>query len=766
LRFRVTILHKEPFHAPSSAIFVLEEFEWLVKPCGVSVELVRSLFLVQSLFASAQTRSPFMESSFAPGSEPALVITTQFLQASLDALTAHIAVLNEKGVIIATNAAWRRFAQENGFQSDGVGVSYLDVCDSAFGPCSDEARQIAQGIRDVIARRRDSFELEYPCHSPTEKRWFLARVTRFANTDPAEPVRAVVAHENITARHLAEESLRENEERYRAFVANSSEAIWRVELEVPVPVTLPIAEQIAHFYKHAYLAECNDAMARMYGYESCAQIQGARMDALLSPNQAENIAYLTAFIESGYRLSDAISHERDRYGNDKYFLNNLVAVPDANGLVWRAWGTQRDITVARRHERERERLLEAAQRARLQAEQERANAEAARLAAEAASRAKDEFLAVISHELRTPLTAVLGWANLLRGSQPLDEATQNHALEVIERNVRAQAQIINDLLDVSRITAGKISLDLQPLEPAPVMRAALEAVLPAARAKEIKLQSDIQITGAILGDAARLQQIVWNLLSNAVKFTPRGGSVAVRLFRENGHAVLTVSDSGPGLGQAFLPHAFERFRQADSSSTREHGGLGLGLAIVRHLAEMHGGSVSVKNGGELPGATFTLRFPLPENAPANSPTIKNDASLFEGTAPQQPASPALPRLDGLLILVVEDEAATREMIALVLTRQGASVREAESVAQALEECAGRKPDLVISDIGMPGADGYDLARQLQEWFSPLPSLALTAYARPEERQLALRAGFADHIAKPILPETLVATVAKLAGRGT
>ncbi|MBF2047903.1 MAG: response regulator [Elainella sp. C42_A2020_010] len=406
-----------------------------------------------------------------------------------------------------------------------------------------------------------------------------------------------------------------------------------------------------------------------------------------------------------------------------------------------------EITEQKQAELERERLL--------------ASEQMARAAAEAANRTKDEFLSVLSHELRTPLNAILGWAQMLRSKPQLDAAIVQRALETIERNARGQANLINDLLDISRIITGKLRLNVCPVELITVIEAAIDTVRPAADAKEIQIRPILDPeAGPVSGDADRLQQVVWNLLSNAVKFTPKGGWVQVRLERVNSHVEIVVSDSGLGINPDFLPFVFDRFQQADSKTTRSHGGLGLGLAIVRHLVELHGGSVSVYSAGLGQGAIFTVQLPLMVAQP-----------LKEGE-PVHPRADAdalrsdLPQLYGLHILVVDDEADARELIRMILHQCGAEVSVAASASEAMALLDQLQPDLLISDIGMPNEDGYTLIRQLRAEFDSkrLPAVALSAYARVEDRTRALAAGFQLHLAKPVnLPE-LTAAVASLTGR--
>ena len=410
------------------------------------------------------------------------------------------------------------------------------------------------------------------------------------------------------------------------------------------------------------------------------------------------------------------------------------------------------------------RLYEAAQRARIEAEESAVEKERLYREAQESSRLKDEFLATVSHELRTPLTSILGWAHILR-TRGLGDAEAAKALETIERNARAQAQLIDDLLDVSRIITGKLRIDVQPVDPNFFIEAAVEAVRPAAEAKGVRLQR-IMDTGAVTvsGDPVRLQQVVWNLLSNAIKFTPKGGRVQVRLERVNSHIEIGVIDTGAGIAPEFLPYVFDRFRQADQRTSRQHGGLGLGLAIVRHLVELHGGSVRAESPGKGHGSTFTVLLPV--------------APVYQSVSPEKRVHPAardtLPvyecpdRFDGLQVLVVDDEPDTRELLKAGLGQCGANVTAAGSAAEALEAIVAAVPDLLISDIGMPGEDGYELIRRVRELPAEsggkVPAIALTAYARVEDRMQALRAGYQMHVPKPVEMAELMAVAASLIQR--
>jgi PAS domain S-box-containing protein len=374
-------------------------------------------------------------------------------------------------------------------------------------------------------------------------------------------------------------------------------------------------------------------------------------------------------------------------------------------------------------------------------------AEKARQTAEDANRAKDEFLATMSHELRTPLNAVLGWARMLRAGQ-VAPAQASHALAVIERNALAQAQLVEDILDVSRIITGKLRLTVAPVNLVTVIEAALEVVRLAAHAKGIELRAALDPgAGAVHGDAGRLQQVIWNLLSNAVKFTPAGGRVLIRLEQAGGAARIVVTDTGSGIPQEFLPHVFDRFRQADSSTTRAHGGLGLGLAIVRHIVEQHGGHVRVDSAGLGQGATFTVDLPLHGSA-AGTDAV--------------PAAIGVPRtgvLAAVNVLVVDDEPDGRELTTALLQISGAEVVAVSSAAHALAAAQARLPDVVVTDIGMPEADGYALIRELRAGGYRGPAVALTAYGRIEDRERALAAGFDAHVAKPADAASLAEVIA-------
>jgi PAS domain S-box-containing protein len=388
-----------------------------------------------------------------------------------------------------------------------------------------------------------------------------------------------------------------------------------------------------------------------------------------------------------------------------------------------------------------------------------AAAQAAAGDAEEANRIKDEFLATVSHELRTPLTSILGWATILRDKRV--EPVLTNGIEAIHRNAEAQARIIEDILDVSRIITGKLRLDLKPANLATIVREAIEVVRPSADAKRIAIEVVPHGDSTILvGDAERLRQVVWNLLSNAVKFTDAGGVIVVSFEQQGPLLRVAVRDTGRGIDPQLLPHVFERFKQADSSATRRYGGLGLGLAIVRHIVELHGGSVQVESGGLGKGSTFTVTLPVR----AVVPDEVEDVSSTERPLPSP--RPAAASLDGLRVLVVDDDEDARLLLESVLTSAAAVVQTADSAASGFDAIGSFRPDILISDIGMPGQDGYALIRRVRALPSALgggmPSIALTAYTRPQDRTRALASGFTTHVGKPVNPDDLVAAVANLA----
>lgn len=736
-------------------------------------------------------------------------------------------------------------------------------------PVGDPAAYRATQIQAVICvplHKQGRLVAAMGVHAMTPRVW---------RADEVELLRIVANRcwESIERARVAR-TLRDSEERYRTFVAQSAEGIWRYEAEQPISVDLPVEVQVERMYADAYLAECNDAFAKMYGYESAAELTGIRLADLQDPSDERNWAAVRALVESGYRLNDVETIERDRDGRERVIRNNMLGIVE-NGRLTRVWGTQRDVTdlrVAERALRESERrfrgfaenladvlwitttqrppkllfvnpafervwgrpadfLYEDLARFRdtLHVDDRKANAtgvervadgpftveyrvvrpdgaiihirdrgfpvydddgrlayvagiaedvtaekqatealqrvvaaeRAARAEAERAGRMKDEFLATLSHELRTPLNAILGWSQLIEHGGH-GEADVREGLSVIARNARMQTQLIEDLLDMSRITSGTIRLDVRRVDLMKVISAAAESVQPAAAAKGIAIQiAACASADAVAGDPARLQQIVWNLLSNSVKFTPRGGTVHVSLEWRDAHVEISVVDTGQGIRAEFLPYVFDRFRQADASTTRRQGGLGIGLALVKQLVELHGGSVHAASEGDGRGAAFTVRLPVAGN-------IENMAPLKPAqAAPQSPPAPGV-SLRGVKVLVIDDEPDARTLARRVLESGEAQVFTAADAEDGFATFRRERPDVVLSDIGMPIHDGYefiDWVRRLnREEGGRTPAAAFTAFARAEDRHRALLAGYQSHLAKPVDASELIAVVAALAGR--
>jgi len=540
---------------------------------------------------------------------------------------------------------------------------------------------------------------------------------------------------DLTQHREHEESLRQSEERFRLLVDGVDEhAIFMLD-------------------PNGYVMTWNSGAERINGYRA-AEIIGQHFskfyptDAVESgwPEHELQVATTVGrFEEEGWRL---------RRDGAQYWANvAITALRDDSGRLLGFAKLTRDLS-----ERRRSQLLEADGAYReemLEAER------TARIEAQRVARIKDEFLATLSHELRTPLNAILGWIQILRVPQAESGADLKHGLEVIERNAWAQIRLVDDLLDLSRIMAGRIRLDVQCVALEDIVQSALESARPAADAKGVHLDQGFSgDDNVVSGDAGRLQQVVWNLLSNAIKFTPRGGQVGVTIERLGSHVQVLVSDTGVGIPPHFLPHVFDRFSQKDSTASRGYSGLGLGLAISKQLVELHGGTIEAKSKGEGQGATFVVI--LPSHAVLAEP--EEPAPAYPGR--NSAAEPVmLPKLDRVRALVVDDESDARELVGRVLENQGASVTLAGSAEEALRILAVSTPDILISDVGMPGMDGYQLIRRLRASEPKghrLPALALTAFARAEDRKRAMLAGYQAHLAKPFDVAELVLIVAGLA----
>jgi PAS domain S-box-containing protein len=464
----------------------------------------------------------------------------------------------------------------------------------------------------------------------------------------------------------------------------------------------------------------------------------------IHPEDVERVLAVTRTAHESEECSYGCEYRvRHKAGHYVWVWDHAVMVRGPRGEVIRVVGNVVAISDRKQVEAERTALLEAEQVARTEAER--------------ANRLKDEFLGTLSHELRTPLSTIRSWAHLLRLS-PNNVAQVAEGAAIIERNALMQARLLGDLLDMSRILAGKLRLDVQPVDLASVVQSAIDTVRAAAESKGVRLQVVLApIAVDVRGDAARLQQIVWNLLSNAIKFTPKGGRVHVSLARVRSHVQIAVSDTGRGIAPEFMPAIFQRFQQADSSSSREHEGLGLGLAIVKQLVELHGGVVHAASAGIGKGATFTIELPIA------AVVITGTEGRVYARAPMADA-PWIPRLDGVAVLVVDDQVDSADGAARLLASAGAKVSTADSVEAALQKLEGGPPDVIVSDIGMPARDGFDLIRSLQEMKSRVPLIALTGFARAEDRTRTILAGFDAHITKPADPAELITTVAAVRRR--
>ncbi|MEP6777020.1 MAG: ATP-binding protein [Chthoniobacterales bacterium] len=547
----------------------------------------------------------------------------------------------------------------------------------------------------------------------------------------------------LLARHRAEQELVHAKEALEARTQElaHSLSVMRATLDSTTDGILAVDQS-------GKITEFNEQFLKMWRVPREVMLSGDRRSVL--ERVAKDLKHPEEFIkktEDIYASAPNESVDLVEFHDGRVFERASRIQCIENCVVGRVW-SYRDITHQIRAEAEREGLLVSEKEARERAERE--------------TRMKDEFLATLSHELRTPLNAILGWANILRTSESAQDIAEG--IEVIERNARAQTQIIEDLLDMSRIISGRVRLDVQRVDLLPVIQAAIDSIKPTAAAKEIRLTSVLDpLAGPVSGDPERLQQILWNLLTNALKFTPKKGRVQVVLERVDSHVEVSVNDSGQGIAPDFLPYVFDRFRQADASTTRAHRGLGLGLAIVKNLAELHGGSVRAESAGANQGATFTIALPV---AIANLDSSSDSRHPRTGANNEVPSDG--PDLSGIRILAVDDEADARYLVQRILSSAGAVVQTASSGAEALEAMKTAQPHVLISDIGMPGEDGYAVIRKVRALDGNdggnIPAIALTAFARSDDRRRAIMSGFQMHMAKPVEPAELVAMVASLASR--
>jgi len=640
-----------------------------------------------------------------------------------------IFMLDPKGNVLTWNFGAERF---QGYRADEIIGSHF----SRFYP----PEAAAKGVPDDDLRRAaedGSLEDEgWRVRKDGSMFWANVVITAMRG-DRGELIGYAKLTRDQTQRRNHEEALRLSEERFRLLVEGVSDyAIFMLDV-------------------NGRVASWNVGAQRIKGY-AADEIIGQHFSVFYPREVVESgwpehelreAAKTGRFVDTGWRV---------RKDGSTFWANvTITAMRDEAGTLLGFAKLTRDLTERRRAEamevasQQREEILDAER--------------TARMTAQRATQLKDEFLATLSHELRTPLSAILGWTQVLLKGHAGNAVDQRRAIEVIDRNARAQVQLIDDLLDLSRIMTGKLRLDLRQVAILDVVRAAIDSAAPAAATKEIRLISLLDPGRAVVnGDASRLQQVVWNLLTNAIKFTPRGGQVQVLLQRVNSHIELSVSDTGIGIPASFLPHVFERFSQRDGSSTRAHGGLGLGLAICKQLVELHGGTIRAASPGEGLGATFSVDLPVSiMQVESERQRTHPTAEVHDGEAT------SMPRLDGVHAFILDDEPDARDLLQRVLQDQGATVTAFESADAVLAAVAASRPTVIVSDVGMPGMDGYQMMRTLranETRDSRIPALALTAFARAEDRKRALVAGFQAHLAKPFDVAELVLLVADLVGR--
>jgi len=638
-----------------------------------------------------------------------------------------IFMLDPAGHVLTWNAGAQRF---KGYQAHEIIGSHF----SRFYPPEALARGLPAHELEM-ARKVGSFEDEgWRVRKDGSLFWANVVITAMRD-ETGELIGYSKVTRDLTQRRSHEEALRQSEERFRLLVEGVREyAIFMLDV-------------------NGNIATWNVGAQRIKGY-SADEIIGQHFsifypqevrDSGWPEHELVQCAEKGSFTDIGWRVR--------KDGTQLWAHVTITALRDDDGRLLGFAKLTRDLTEKKRVEaielasEEREQLLDAER--------------SARMAAQRATRVKDEFLATLSHELRTPLSAILGWTQILLKGQSVRPEDQRRAIEVIDRNARAQVQLIDDLLDLSRIMAGKVRLDLQQVSMPEIVQRAIDSSMPAAEAKDIRVRSLLDPSRTMVSaDAGRLQQVVWNLLTNAIKFTPKGGQVQVLLQRVNSHIELSVSDNGIGIPESFLPQVFDRFSQRDSSSTRSHGGLGLGLAISKQLVELHGGTIRAASPGEGQGSTFFVELPV------------SLMQLEEGR--EHPAidldpteTLALPKLDGVHVFAIDDEPDAREVLRRLLEDQGAVVTSFASAEETLAALKTTRPTVIVSDVGMPGMDGYQMIRALraiEARDSRIPALALTAFARSEDRKRSLVAGFQAHLAKPFDVAELVLLVADLVGR--
>jgi hypothetical protein len=642
-----------------------------------------------------------------------------------------IFMLDPAGIVLTWNAGAERF---KGYTADEIIGQHF----SRFYPPEALASGLPAHELDV-ARVTGSFEDEgWRVKKDGSLFWANVVITAVRNAK-GELLGFAKVTRDLTQRRVHEEDLRHSEERFRLLIEGVSEcAIFMLDPTGRV-ATWNVGAQRIKGYK----------ASEIIGQHFSIFYPGEVKESGWPGHELQVAAEKGSFVDNGWRL---------RKDGTKFWANvTITALRDHSGRLLGFAKLTRDLTEAKR--------VEAMELANVQREEMLEAERSARIAAQRATRIKDEFLATLSHELRTPLSAILGWTQvLLRSDSSKGPDVQKRAVEVIDRNARAQVQLIDDLLDLSRIVTGKLRLDLHQISFASVVDAAVDSAMPSAQAKGIRLKSILGATQDVVSaDAARLQQVVWNLLTNAIKFTPKGGQIQVLLQRVNSHLELSVSDTGIGIPESYLPQVFDRFSQRDSSTTRTFGGLGLGLAICKQIVELHAGSIRAASQGEGKGATFFVQLPLSivQGHEASPPRIQPT------TETQAPEIVSLPRLEGVHVFTIDDEPDARELVQTVLQDLGASVTSFAAAQDALAALKTSRPTVLICDVGMPRMDGYEFMRALRAQEARgerIPALALTAFARAEDRKRSLVAGYQAHLAKPFDVGELALIVANLVGR--
>jgi PAS domain S-box-containing protein len=641
-----------------------------------------------------------------------------------------IFMLDPNGVVLTWNAGAERF---KGYKADEIiGQNF-----SRFYP--PEALERGLPAYELkVAAETGAFEDEgWRVKKDGSLFWANVVITAVRNSDGQLLGFAKITRD-LTQRRAHDEELRRSEERFRLLVEGVAEyAIFMLDPNGRVATWNVGAQRIKGYAANEIIGQ---HFSIFYPTET--------KESGWPEHELQEAAEKGSFVDNGWRL---------RKDGTTFWANvTITALRDDSGRLLGFAKLTRDLTQTKRVEamelvnQQREEMLEAER--------------SARMAAQKATRVKDEFLATLSHELRTPLSAILGWTQvLLRAESPKEPEMQKRAIEVIDRNARAQVQLIDDLLDLSRIMTGKIRLDLHQISFAAVVEAAVDSAMPSAEAKGIRLKAILGASRDIVSaDGARLQQVVWNLLTNAIKFTPKGGQIQVLLQRVNSHLELSVSDTGIGIPANYLPHVFDRFSQKDSSTARAYGGLGLGLAICKQLVELHAGSIRVASQGEGQGATFLVHLPL-----SIVQVEEEKSQRVHPTAEVPYGEISLPKLDGVHVFVVDDEPDARDLLRTVLETQGAQVTSFGSAEEVLAALKTMKPTILVCDVGMPKIDGYQLIRTVraeESRGSRIPSLALTAFARAEDRKRSLVAGYQAHLAKPFDVGELILIIADLVGR--